>query len=135
MKRRERKSPIPSLPVPAAPPPEALRGLIALGLDPTEATIVLAHQLGFPPNYLAKAFGVSSTRVKKALDKGAALGIERVPRCDLLKRPRPVDEAKRQKILEKRKQLVEQMRRRARHFGLPDDSRLGLLLQALSLDE
>ena len=54
MKRRERKSPIPSLPVPAAPPPEALRGLIALGLDPTEATIVLAHQLGFPPNYLAQ---------------------------------------------------------------------------------
>jgi hypothetical protein len=104
MKQRDSKSPIPSLPVPAAPPPEAPRGLIALGLDPTEATIVLAHQLGFPPNYLAKAFGVSSTRVKRALDKGAALGFERVSRGDLLTRPQPVDEAKRQKVLEKRAQ-------------------------------
>jgi hypothetical protein len=58
MKQRDPKSLIPSLPVPGAPPPAALRGLIALGLDPTEATIVLAHQLGFPPTYLAKAFGV-----------------------------------------------------------------------------
>src|SRR5436309_6162902 len=127
MKRREPKPPIHSLPVPAAPPPEALRALIALGLDPTEATIVLAHQLfQFPQNYLAEAFGVSDAKVKKALDKAAALGYERVPRRDLLKRPRRVDEAQRQKILEERKQLMEQMRRRARLAGLPDDCRLGL---------
>ena len=122
MKRLEPKPPIHSLPVPAAAPPEALRALIARGLDPTEATIVLAHQLfQFPQNYLAEAFGVSDAKVKKALDKAAALGYERVPRRDLLKRPRPVDEAKRQKILEKRKKVVERIRRRARLAGLPED--------------
>ena len=44
LKQRDAKSAIPSLPVPAALPPEALRGLIAFGLDPTEATIVLARK-------------------------------------------------------------------------------------------
>jgi len=101
MKQRDAKSPISSLPVPAASAPEALRGMIALGLDPTEATIVLARHLGFPSNYLAKAFGVSSTRVKSALDKGAAaIGFEWVSRRNLRTRPRPVDEARRQKVLE-----------------------------------
>ena len=124
MKQRQPKPPIHSLPVPAAPQPEALRALIALGLDPTEAIIVLAHQLfQFPQNYLAKAFGVSDAKVKKALDKAAALGYERVPRRDLLKRPRPVDEAKRQKILKKRETLMEGIRRLARLTGLSNDPR------------
>jgi hypothetical protein len=121
MKQRDPKSLIPSLPVPAAPPPEALRGLIALGLDPTEATILLAHQLGFPQNYLAKAFGVSSTRVKTALNKATALGYGRLSRRDLLKRPRPIDEATRQKILEERNRLLDRIRRLERLTGLSDD--------------
>jgi hypothetical protein len=112
-----------ALAVPFAPPPAALNRLVALGLDPTEATIVLAYQLfRFPRNYLAKAFRVSDAKVKKALDRGAALGFGRVSRRDLLKRPRPVDEAKRQKILVKREELMERIRRLARLVGMPDDA-------------
>jgi hypothetical protein len=111
-----------SLSVPFVPPPAALSRLVALGLDLTEANIVLAYQLfHFPQNYLAKVFGVSDAKVKKALDKGAALGFGRVSRRDLLKRPRPVDEAERQKILEKREKLMERMRRLAQLTGLSND--------------
>jgi hypothetical protein len=68
---------------------------------------VLAYQLfHFPQNYLAQVFGVSDARVKKALDKVAALGFERVSRRDLLKRPLPIDEAKSQKILRKAQQAT-----------------------------
>ena len=110
-----------SLPVTFAPPP-ALSRLVAFGLDPIEATIVLAYQLfHFPQNYLADAFGVSGAKVRKALDKGAALGFGRVSRRDLLKRPRPVDEAERQKILEKRQKLMERIRCLARLTGLSND--------------
>jgi hypothetical protein len=101
--------------VPFVPPPAALHGLIAAGLDPTEATIVLAYQVfRFPQYYLAEVFGVSNAKVKKALDQTTALGFGRVSRRDLLKRPRPVDEAERQKILEKREELMERIRCLAR---------------------
>ena len=94
---------------------------MALGLDPTEATVVLARQLGFPLNYLAKAFGVSSTRVKTALDKATALGFGRLSRRDLLKRPRPIDEVKREKILEEDNKLLDRIYRLERLTGLSDD--------------
>jgi len=122
MKRGNRKPPVPQLPVPFVPPPAALRGLIAAGLDPTEGTIVLAYQaFRFPQHYLAEVFGVSDARVKKALDKAAALGFGRGSRHDLLKRPRPIDEAERQKILEKREKLMERIRCLARLTGLSND--------------
>jgi hypothetical protein len=64
-------------------------------------------------------------RVAEALagfaDRAAALGFGRVSRGDLLKRPRPVDEAKRQKILEKREKLMERIRCLARLVGLSHD--------------
>jgi len=111
-----------SLPVPFAPPPAALSHVVALGLDPTDATIVLAYQLfHFPRNYLASAFGVSAGKVRRALDKAAALGFGRVSRRDLLKRPRPVDEATRQKILVKREELMERIRCLAHLTGLSND--------------
>jgi len=104
------------------PPPAALRGLIAAGLDPTEAIIVLAYQVSrFPQHYLAEVFGVSNAKVKKVLDKAAALGFGRVSRRDLLKRPRPIDEAERQKILEKREELMERIRCLAQLTGLSND--------------
>jgi hypothetical protein len=117
-----------SLPVPFVLPPAALRGLISLGFDQVEAAIVIAHQLCLPPSYLAKAFSVPRWKVKKALDKAELLGYSRIPRRDLLKRPRPVNEAERQKILEEREKLMERIRRLARLTGLSDDCRLGLLL-------
>ena len=122
MRRGNRTPPVPQLPVPFVPPPAALRGLITAGLDPIEATIVLAYQLfHFPQNYLAKVFGASDARVKKALDKGSALGYGRVSRRDLLKRPRQVDEAEKQKILEKREKQMERIRCLARLTGLSND--------------
>jgi hypothetical protein len=99
-----------SLPVPFVPPPAALRALISLGFDQVEAAIVIALQLCLPPSYPAKAFSVPRSKVNKALDRAAALGYERVSRRNLLTRPRPVDEAKRQKVLEKRAKLMERIR-------------------------
>jgi hypothetical protein len=99
-----------------------LSRLVALGLDPIEATVVLAYQMfHFPQNYLAKVFGVSDAKVKKALDQGAALGYGRVSRRDLLKRPLPIDKAKSQMILEKRNKLPDRIRRLERLTGLSDD--------------
>ena len=64
-----------SLPVPFEAPPAALNRLVALGFDPIEATSFLAYQLfHFPQKYLATVLAVSNARVKKALDKGEALG-------------------------------------------------------------
>src|SRR2546422_484724 len=124
-----------SLPVPFVLPPALLRGLISLGFDAVDAAIVIAHQLGLPPSYLAKAFSGPRSKVEKALDRGKLLGYSRIPRRNLLKRPRPVGEAERQKILEKREKLMEGIRRLERLTGLLDECRLGPLLQALSLDE
>ena len=123
-----------SLPVPFVLPTALLCGLISLGFDEVEAAIVNAHQLGLPPSYLAKAFSVPRSKVEKALDQGELLGYSRIPRRNLLKRPRPVGGAERQKILEKREKLMERIRRLARLTGLSDDCRLGPLVQALSLD-
>jgi hypothetical protein len=102
-------------------PPAALRGLISLGFDQVEAAIVIAHQLGLPSSYLAKAFSVPRSKVEKALDQAELLGYSRIPRRNLLKRPRPVGEAERQKILEKREKLTERIRRLARLTGLSND--------------
>jgi hypothetical protein len=55
------------------------------------------------------------------LDKAAALGFGRVSRRDLLKRPRPIDEAKRQKILEEGTQLLDRIHRLERLTGLSED--------------
>jgi hypothetical protein len=111
-----------SLPVPFVAPPAALNRLVALGFDPIEATIFLAYQLfHFPRNYLAQVLGISDAEVKKALDKGATLGFARVPRGELLKGPRPVDEAEQQKVLEKREKLMERISRLAWLTGLSND--------------
>jgi hypothetical protein len=120
--RQEPKWTATSLRAPFVPPLAALERLVALGLDPIDATIVLSYQLfHFPQNYLANPFGVSAGKVRRALDKAAALGFGRVSRRDLLKRPRPIDEAKSQMILEKRNKLPDRIRRLERLTGLSDD--------------
>jgi hypothetical protein len=111
-----------SLPVPFVAPPAALNPLVALGFNPIEATIFLTYQLfHFPQKYLARVFAVSDAKVTKALDKGAVLGFGRVPRGQLLKRPRPIDEAKREKILEEGNKLLDRIHRVERLTGVSDD--------------
>ncbi len=95
-------------PGPVVAPPAVLRWLSERGFDPKEAAIVAAYQLfHFPATYLAEVFGVSAWTVRRVLDRAAALGLERVPREELMKRPHPgaVDPAERQRLLERFRRL------------------------------
>ena len=98
--------------------PETLKGLGALASSgPYIAQAPLAIVVATDKS----RFAVSDARVKKALDKGPALGFGRVPRGQLLKRPLPVDEAAQQKVLEKREKLMELICRLAWLTGLSND--------------